>query len=291
MPSRQRLDQVWTVLDLIRWGTDYFQQRDIEAPRLTMELLLCHVLETSRVKLYSGFDRPLLPEELSLLRSHVKRRAHHEPLQYITGTAWFYSLEFSVGPDVLIPRPETEHLVDEAIKWASSRSAKNLRGLDIGTGSGCIALATAHHAKNSTWLGIDRAANVVDIAEGNAVRLGLADRCSFERMDFLRSVPEGPFDLITMNPPYIPVREVPTLEPEVRDYEPHSALTDDGDGLTFYKRLREVLEHLLTEQGAVFLELGWQGAEDVRQILEDVGTITIHNDLQDIPRVLVVEPV
>ena len=289
MPSRQRLDQVWTVLDLIRWGTDYFQQRDIESPRLTMELLLCHVLDTTRVKLYSGFDRPLLPEELSVLRSLVKRRAHHEPLQYITGSAWFYSLEFAVGPDVLIPRPETEHLVHEAIKWSRSQPVQGLRGLDIGTGSGCIALALAHHVASSTWLGIDRSTAVVEVAVRNADRLGLADRCTFERLDFLTDVPTGKFDLITMNPPYIPAKEVPTLEPEVRDYEPHPALTDDADGLTFYKRLREVVDGLIADRGAVFLELGWQGAEDVRNIFADLGTIRVHNDLQDIPRVLVVQ--
>ena len=289
MPSRQRLDQVWTVLDLIRWGTDYFQQHDIEAPRLTMELLLCHVLDTTRVKLYSGFDRPLLPEELSLLRSHVKRRAHHEPLQYITGKAWFYSLSFTVSPDVLIPRPETEHLVHEVIKWSGTQNERSLRGLDIGTGSGCIAIAIAHHVSHSTWLGIDRSSAVVEIAKDNAERLEVADRCSFERMDFLKSVPQGPYDIITMNPPYIPAKEVPTLEPEVRDYEPHPALTDDADGLTFYKRLRDVSTSLIASGGAIFLELGWQGAKDVQEIFAEVGSVSVHNDLQDIPRVIVVQ--
>lgn len=291
MPSRQRLEQVWTVLDLIRWGTEYFTKREIESPRLTIELLLCHVLNTTRVKLYSGFERPLLPEELTTLRELVQRRAHHEPLQYITGSAWFYSLEFAVSPDVLIPRPETEILVHEVIKWAKKRSSAPIRGLDIGTGSGCIPISIAHHVPNSLWRGIDRSAAALDVARGNAVRHGLSDRCEWDRMDILKEVPQGAFDVVTMNPPYIPSKEVPTLDPEVRDFEPHLALTDDADGLTFYRRLLEIQAELLVPGGLLFMELGWQGADRVRTLFDGMGTITMINDLQDIPRIVVIQSV
>jgi len=291
MPSRQRLEQVWTVLDLIRWGTEYFTKREIESPRLTIELLLCHVLNTTRVKLYSGFERPLLPEELTTLRELVQRRAHHEPLQYITGSAWFYSLEFAVTPDVLIPRPETEILVHEVIKWAKQRPPAPIRGLDIGTGSGCIPISIAHHLPDSSWLGIDRSAAALDVARNNARHHDLSDRCDWDRLDILKDVPQGAFNIVTMNPPYIPAKEVPTLEPEVRYFEPHLALTDDADGLTFYKRLREIHAQLLAPGGVLFMELGWQGADRVRSLFDGVGTITMVNDLQDIPRIVVVRPV
>ncbi len=283
MPHRQHLERVWTVLDLIRWGTEYFTSKEVDSPRLTIELLLCDILKISRIKLYSEFDRPVLPEELATLRSYVTRRAHHEPLQYITGTAWFYSLAFNVGPDVLIPRPETEFLIEEAIRFGRGR--EELHCLDIGTGSGCIPIAIATHLPHSRWTATDVSGKALDVADSNIRRHGLASRIQTKRSDILSEIPEGSFDLITMNPPYIPASEVPTLDPEVRDFEPHRALTDDADGLTFYRRLAEVAPTMLQPQGLLLMELGWASAPDVQELFEAIGAIRFVDDLQGIPRI------
>jgi len=285
MPHRQQLERVWTVLDLIRWGTEYFASKEVDSPRLTIELLLCDILKISRIKLYSEFDRPVLPEELATLRSYVTRRAHHEPLQYITGTAWFYSLPFSVGPDVLIPRPETEFLVEEAIRYGRERGQDPLRCLDIGTGSGCIPIAIASHLPHSHWIATDVSSKALEVANDNIRTHGLESRIQTLRSDILTEVPDRRFDLITMNPPYIPASEVPSLDAEVRDFEPHRALTDDADGLTFYRRMAQLAPSILEPQGLILMELGWSSAPDVQRLFEGLGPFRIVDDLQGIPRI------
>lgn len=289
MPHRHSLEKQWTVLELIRWGTDYFRQKDIESPRLNMELLLCHVLHSSRIQLYADFERPLGKDDLATLRELVTRRAHHEPLQYIVGKSEFYSLSFYVDPSVLIPRPETEHLVEQVIKWCRGQAQPAFKCLDIGTGSGCIPIAITHHVPTTQWLAVDRSETALEIARRNAAEHGVADRFSWEHLNFLTDQIAGRFNLITMNPPYIPLVEVPSLQDEVRDYEPHLALTDDADGLRFYRRLAEVADQLLEPGGLIACELGW-GQHDVATTLWPEGwKVKIVNDLSDIPRVLLVE--
>lgn len=289
MPHRHSLEKQWTVLELIRWGTDFFRQKDIESPRLNMELLLCHVLNSSRIQLYSDFERPLGKEDLAKLRELVTRRAHHEPLQYIIGKAEFYSLSFHVDPSVLIPRPETEHLVEQVIKWCRGHALPEFRCLDIGTGSGCIPIAIAHHVPTTKWLAVDRSETAIAMAQKNAEEHAVADRFGWEHLNFLNDPISGPFHVITMNPPYIPVVEVPSLQEEVRDYEPHLALTDDADGLRFYRRLAVVAEQLLESGGLIACELGWGQHEVVTTLWPAGWNVRIVNDLSDIPRVLLVE--
>lgn len=250
--------------------------------------MLCSVLESTRISLYSSFERPLNSAELKLLRGYVQRRAHSEPLQYILEQADFYSLQFHVTPDVLIPRPETEHIVERVISLSTAFEKPQVLCMDIGTGSGCIPIAVAHHTDNTQWLAVDLDQDALDVAHQNIDRYDLHDRVSLARLDILADMPSKSFDVITMNPPYIPSSEVSSLQPEVRDYEPHIALTDDGDGLTFYRRLAEIAPSVLSDGGFLVMELGWKGAESVQQLFGNGWQTEVIDDLSGIPRVLVV---
>ncbi len=284
-------ERVWTVLDIVRWGTEYFEQKGIESPRLTIELLLCDVLKVGRLQLYTDHERPLTTEERTRLRAFVRRRADHEPLQYIVGTANFYGLDMEVDRHVLIPRPETELLVDYAIRYLRTKGDRPTSCLDIGTGSGCIPVTIAVHVPTSEWLGLDRSHDALDVAHRNAVAHHVADRCTFQVSDVLDSIPFGRFDLVTMNPPYIPSTEIAELEPEVKDHEPSFALTDGADGLTFYRRFAEVASDLLRPDGCAFLEIGYGQAPTVRELMEGAGhSCTILDDLAGIPRIVRIEP-
>ncbi|MFZ9870618.1 MAG: peptide chain release factor N(5)-glutamine methyltransferase [Candidatus Kapaibacteriota bacterium] len=294
MATRPELERTWTILDIIRWGTDYFRTRSIDEPRLTIELLLCHVLSVGRVRLYADFDRPLSKDELARLRSCVQRRVHHEPLQYITGMAYFYGIELEVTPDVLIPRPETEILVDLVRAWIQQHP-ETTTALDLGTGSGCIPIALAHHHPTVTWTAVDVSAASLEVARRNAVRAHVESSIQWMRANVLED-PLPTADIVTMNPPYIPSHEVPDLPPHIREYEPHHALTDDGDGLTFYRRLADLLsaaddhdDHAGFDPKFLVMELGWKGAEPVSNLMSPFGTVAIHRDLQGTDRFVTVE--
>lgn len=279
------IDRVWTVLDLIRWGADYFREKGIDSPRLTIELLLCHVLQLRRVQLYTDFERPLGKVELATLRSMVIRRVEHEPLQYIVGTADFYGRAFIVTPDVLIPRPETELLVDRVVRHGKDRGT--LRCLDIGTGSGCIPITCAIQLPASQWLATDVSTAALEVARRNAEHFGVQDRVTFIRHDVLEETVPGRFDIITMNPPYIAKADVATLDAEVRDYEPHGALTDDSDGLSFYRRIASILSEHLHDDGVLFMEIGFGQADDVRRLMTEAGwQVDVIDDLSSIPRIV-----
>lgn len=279
------IDRVWTVMDLIRWGADYFREKGIDSPRLSIELLLCHVLQINRVHLYTDFERPLGKDELATLRSMVIRRVDHEPLQYIIGTADFYGHSFIVSPDVLIPRPETELLVDRVVRYGKGQG--QLRCIDIGTGTGCIPISCAMHLPDSQWLATDISRDALQVARRNVERLDVQDRVSMLRHDFLEESLPGRFDVITMNPPYIAKADVVTLDAEVREHEPHGALTDDSDGLTFYRRMAAILADHLHDTGVLFMEIGFGQGDDVRRVIEETGwQVDIIDDLSSIPRIV-----
>lgn len=281
------IERVWTVRDLISWGQEYFEKKGVDSPRLTIDLLLCAVLEISRLDLYMQHDRPLTKDELTRLRAFVTRRSQREPLQFILGFADFYGLQFQVTPAVLIPRPETEILAERCIRWISSRSDTTLRCVDIGTGSGCIALTVARHCATTSWMCVDKSHDALDVAHRNAVALGVADRCTMQNLDILEALPLGMFDVVTMNPPYIAPAEVETLEQEVRDHEPRMALTDEHDGTTFYRRFADIAHAMLASDGRAFLELGYGQADSVVEIFRDSGLeCLVINDLAGIPRVI-----
>jgi release factor glutamine methyltransferase len=279
------IERVWTVLDLIQWGSDYFRQKGVDSPRLTIELMLCAVLDVPRVQLYTGHDRPLSRSELDTLRGYVKRRIHHEPLQYILGEAPFYGLTVTVSPAVLIPRPETELLVDQALRFLKDR--QQALCLDIGTGSGIIPVTCAVKNPHATWIALDIAHDACLIAEANSKRHAVDHLVTILRQDALSMMPAGPFDLITMNPPYIPANEVADLEAEVRDFEPHVALTDDADGLTFYRMLSNQVDTVLKPGGCALMEMMHGQSDDVQALFAQChGSVSLIDDLAGIPRIL-----
>ncbi|MBU3678445.1 MAG: peptide chain release factor N(5)-glutamine methyltransferase [Candidatus Kapabacteria bacterium] len=286
---RPEVPAVWTVRDLVNWGKEFFTSKGIDEARLTIELMVCSVLSIRRIELYTDHDRPLTKEELARLRAMVQRRVKHEPLQYIIGTADFYGRSFEVNPSVLIPRPETEILVDLVLRHARS-SARPMYCLDIGTGSGIIPVTVAAEIPETTWTCMDISEPALSCAHSNALRHGVGDRLMFVDGSFLELLPAGaPWDIITMNPPYIAESDIAELQPEVRDYEPEQALTDHADGLTFYRRFADVLGDALAPDGRGFLEIGHGQARDVVSILESAGArCEVRADLAGIERTVIV---
>jgi release factor glutamine methyltransferase len=276
--------EIWTTMRLVTWGADYFKGKGIDSPRLTMELLVAHVLKLNRIELYLQFDRPLTDAELAELRGMVRRRAMREPLQYILGEAHFYKRIFEVNPSVLIPRPETELLVEEAL-----RRVHSLRCLDVGTGSGCIGVTIALERPETEVVAIDASAAALDVGRRNAERLG-ARNISFHQADFfdgeaMRRL--GSFDLVISNPPYISSSEIGGLEPEVRDHEPQMALTDGADGFRFYHRFIELAPHLLRDDASLFLEIGYGQAGRLATIFRQARfEVDVLTDLDRIERIL-----
>jgi release factor glutamine methyltransferase len=252
-----------------------------------MELLLAHVLKMSRFELYMQFERPLAQTELATLRGMVKRRAMREPLQYVLGEAHFYKRAFEVNPAVLIPRPETELLVEEAL-----RRGHSLRSLDVGTGSGCIGITVALERPETEVVAIDSSEEALDVARRNAERLG-ARNITFHRVDFfdddaMRAL--GSFDLVVSNPPYIAATDIGTLEPEVRDHEPHGALTDGGDGLRFFRRFIEFAPWMLRDGSSLFMEIGYGQGGQLREMFTKAGfEVDVLTDLDRIDRILWVQ--
>jgi release factor glutamine methyltransferase len=284
MAEQSNQTEIWTVMRLVAWGADYFKKKGVDSPRLTMELMLSHVLELTRFDLYLQFDRPLTEEELLTLRGMVKRRAAREPLQYILGEAHFYRRVFKVTPDVLIPRPETELLVEEAL-----RRVQSIRCLDVGTGSGCIGITVVLERPETEVIAIDRSAPALALAQENAEKLG-AKNISFQQVDIFDDAAVaalGSFDLLISNPPYISAADIAGLEPEVREHEPQFALTDAGDGYAFYRRFIELAPTLVREGASIFLEIGYGQGPTLRRMYSDAGfTVDILTDLDRNERIL-----
>jgi release factor glutamine methyltransferase len=277
-----------TVLDVIKRSTEYLEGKGVESPRLQIELLLAHVLKVPRLKLYLDFERRLSEGDLETLRAMVKRRGEREPLQYIVGTTSFCGLEISVTPAVLIPRPETELLVEQTWKFLSSRGGQAAAVLDFGTGSGCIAIAIAHKFPACEVHAIDACEEALQVARTNAERVRA--KVHFNRgaaIDDLTS--PRTFDLVVSNPPYNPDAEVDTLQPEVRDYEPRLALGGGREGLDFYHMIASHARARLAASGRVIVELGHGQEGAVRAIFEGEGWFveSVIADYAGTPRILI----
>lgn len=277
------MSERWTVLKILKWTTDYFAAKGIDSARLEAELLLAATLDLDRVGLYVNFERPLDPGELTAFRERVQRRAAREPLQYIIGETEFWSLVFKVSPAVLIPRADTEILVEEALK----RIEGSARVLDVGTGSGAIAIALAHEKPEIQVMALDCSEQALDVARGNASRYGVAERINFLVGD-LAMLPSGPFEVIVSNPPYIPSRDWEGLMPEVRDHEPRLALDGGEDGLQAYRLLASQAGQLLTPGGWLLVEVGIDQAVSVGDLFKAAGLaeVTWRDDYAGIPRVV-----
>src|SRR5215207_7090926 len=225
----QSPDGPWTVRKTLEWTTSFFTRKGVDAPRLSAELLLAHVLGIPRIKIYTDYERPLTDDDRGRLRALVTRAGEHEPIAYLTGRAHFFNLEFDVTRDVLIPRPDTETLVENVIQAVRRQLVLDApRVLDLCTGSGCIAAAIAHGLKNAVVIATELSPAAAAVARRNVERLGLAGRVTVEEGDLFdplsRIVDPQPFDLIVANPPYIPSGDIAALDRSVRDYEPRQAL-------------------------------------------------------------------
>ena len=279
----------WRVIDLIEWAESYFEKKSFEKPRTEIEWLLCSLLDCERLDLYLRYDEPLSKPQLETLRDWVKRRLTKEPLQYITGACEFYGREFIITPDVLIPRPETERLIDIAL--TKLNAVKSPKILDIGTGSGCIAITMAKERPDAKVVGVDNSIRALKIAERNSIHLEVTEY-SFIEMNILKSTPKGMFDLLISNPPYISKKEIPELMKDVIGFEPESALTDYSDGLTFYKRFSEIAPKIVHNNSLLILEVGLkEHPQKVYDIFFDQGytSIEIIKDYNGDDRVMVVQ--
>ncbi|MEZ4601519.1 MAG: peptide chain release factor N(5)-glutamine methyltransferase [Syntrophotaleaceae bacterium] len=275
--------ETWTVLKVLQWTADYLKDKGVDNGRLDAELMLAEVLKLDRVGLYLNYDRPLDAVELSAYRQMVGRRSRREPLQYILGRTEFWSLPFEVTPAVLIPRPDTEVMVEEAL----ARVPAEGRILDVGTGSGAIAVALAHELPKASLVAIDTSAEALAVAANNAERNGLAGRIEFQQIDMVR-LPDGPFDLIVANPPYIPTDDLAGLMPEVRAYEPSSALDGGEDGLDCYRLLAGQAGSRLRPGGWLLVEAGIGQVPMIRELFEKSGLKEVfsRDDYGGIPRVV-----
>jgi release factor glutamine methyltransferase len=281
-----------TVRELVAEGVAQLEAAGISEARANAEYLAAHILNYSdRSDLRAAYASAVSPEEAKAFGQLIERRKKREPLQYILGEWEFYGLPIFVTPDVLIPRPETEILVEEALR-ESEQFAAPPTILDIGTGSGGIPLALASRLSSSAIYAMDTSAAALKVAIRNAERLGVQQVLWFEADIFDDSWIAkfaGKIDLLVSNPPYVSSSEFEKLEPELRMFEPREALTDNASGLTFYERIAEIAPRLLSPNGRVLVELGFGQAEQVQAIMErqDFRTDRVVRDLADIERVLV----
>lgn len=284
----------WTVRRLLEWTTAFFTRKAVDSPRLSAERLLAHVLQYPRIRLYTDYERPLNDKELSTFRALVQRAAEQEPIEYLTGTSHFFNLEFEVNRDVLIPRPDTETLVENVLQLSRNTAGMEApRVLDLCTGSGCIAAAIGHHLKNAVVIAVDVCEKAVAIARRNVDRLGLTGRVTVEQGDLYeplsRMVDAQPFQLIVANPPYIATVQIESLDRSVKDYEPLQALDGGLDGLAIHRRILEGAADRLVPGGRVFLEIAYdQGplAKDVAAGYSDFEEVRILKDHSGNDRVL-----
>jgi release factor glutamine methyltransferase len=272
----------WQILDIINWSKDYFEKKNVDSPRLTIELILCNVLNLARVDLYTSFDKPLKQNELDSIKSMINKRIERIPLQYIFGQVEFYDLNFFVNSDVLIPRPETEEIVDLIIKDANKEKELNI--LDIGTGSGCIALSLASKLNNANINAIDFSIPALKIAKQNKDNLNI-DNVKLIHADIIKTIPKKKYDIVVSNPPYISTSEMNTLEQELT-YEPEIALTDYSDGLEFYRRFVTIFKDILSTNGMFYLEINNNLSNEILKMFRDQYDVELIYDISENPRII-----
>ena len=271
----------WTILEVLDWTRAHFQNKGLESPRLDAEVLIAHVLNLSRIMLYARFDQPLASTELVRIRELVARRARHEPIAYLIGRREFFSLEMEVNRDVLVPRPDTELLVEVTLKALQSQATPNV--VDVGSGSGCIAIAVAANHPGARVFGLELSPAALVVAMRNAESRGVSDRVQFEESDLLAKLPPAaqPADAVVANLPYIPSHELQDLMADVRDHEPRLALDGGPDGLALIRRLIQTVPSVLRSSGFVALEAAPSQIPLVAELLDAAGMTDVqsHTDL------------
>jgi release factor glutamine methyltransferase len=269
-------DPEWTILKLLNWTTSYFKSHDIDSPRVTAEILLAHTLRLKRIDLYLRYDQPLFRSELSLYKALIKRRIKREPVAYIVGEKEFWSMRLAVTRDVLIPRPETECVIEAVLSVLpdDSKHDSNIghkRILELGTGSGAIILALASERPDHCYFASDRSIKAIETAKQNARRYGLDGKIHFFSGDWLTPLTHNKhrFDMIVSNPPYIQTRVISRLQPEISRYEPIEALDGDEDGLGCLRRIICDAHTYMNPNGCLILEMDHDQKDAVRKIIED----------------------
>jgi release factor glutamine methyltransferase len=288
------MSEVWTLGRVLTWTTQHFEQQGLERPRLNAEWLLCAATKKSRVELYTAFDEPLTQDELTTMREGIKRRDAGEPLQYVTGEMPFRHIVLACTPQVLIPRPETELLVDEVLSFIGSDPA---RVLEVGAGTGCICCSIAHEAPQAQVVATDCSPQAVALATRNAQALSLEDRVHVVECDLVAGISQedaGTFDVLVSNPPYIPTAVVATLPREVEAFEPHLALDGGEDGLDIYRRLLAEALPLVRPGGLFAVELFEGHLEQAAELARacpalSAASVRVVQDLAGKPRLLIAQ--
>lgn len=278
-----------TVLETIQKSSAFLERKGVESPRLQAELLLAHLLKLPRMQLYLNFERTLTDAETDNFREIIKRRGQREPLQHIVGSTSFCGLEIKANRHALVPRPETELLAEAGWQFLSTINSQPSTVLDFGTGTGCIAIALAVKCSSAQIHALDISADALELAKENAAQHKVAERIQFSQSDGLGSLPEMKYDLIISNPPYIPTAEIETLQSEVRDFDPRSALDGGADGLSFYRKLAVEARSRLKKDGRIMLEFGDGQSEAVQKIFTEQNWIVeaIKPDYSQRARILV----
>ena len=276
----------WRIIDVINWGVDYFENKSLENPRLEIEIFLQHILDCKKIDLYINFENEVSAPDLKKLKGYIKRRLENEPSQYIVGRSNFYGRNFYVDNNVLIPRPETEILINACIEFLSMKDNPEI--IDIGTGSGCIGITLAKEIPSSNVIAIDFSEKALAVAEENAKNIGIKN-IDFVKSDFLKQSINLRADLLVSNPPYIPKKDISTLMTDVREYEPMEALTDNLDGLEFYRVFSKRFDRMIKIDGALIVEVGKdEHPLEAKKIIEQSGHANIEmiNDYNGDVRVL-----
>ena len=252
-PQNSKTNKTWRIIDIINWGEKYLKDRSFDSPRNEIEILLLHLIGCKKIDLYLDFEKVIKPEDLITLRGWIKRRVNREPIQHIIGHSEFYGRRFIVNQDVLIPRPETETVIDISIDALSKKNTPVI--IDIGTGSGCIGITLALEIPRSKVFAIDISEAALSIAKKNAAIYNLKN-IEFIKMDFLSKDIKHNVDLLVSNPPYIPQKEISSLMRDVKEYEPMIALTDNSNGLVFYQKISKIIPYVVKKNGVTILEVG-----------------------------------
>jgi release factor glutamine methyltransferase len=283
-----------TILEMVRWTSGYFESHGVDSPRIDAEILLAHTLGMRRIDLYLNYDKPLCEDERRRFKTAIKRRVNGEPVAYITGSREFWSLELAVNPSVLIPRPETECLVEAVLPFLDENVGTAQRVLDMGTGSGAIVIALAHEHPEHRYIAMDLSAAALQTARHNARRHHV-DHCIdwfCGSWDAALSAERALFDLVVANPPYVRSGDMDGLQPEIRRHEPPMALDGSEDGLRCLRRIIESAHLHLKPHGRLALEIGFDQAADVRSIAAGTGRYEparVVKDYSGLDRVVLME--
>ena len=289
--SRLRPNE-WTIIKLVQWATAYFDTHEIDSPRATAEILLSHALNSRRIDLYLRFDQPLTTDELQRFKTLIKRRINHEPVAYILGRKEFWSMDLRVTRDVLIPRPETECLVEKSLEiLAADPAVKSKRILELGTGCGAIILALASEDPRHAYWATDISINAIRIARQNALQHDLDGMIQFVTGDWFGPLDSktGVFDLIVSNPPYIKSGDLAQLQPEIYAHEPLKALDGADDGLHCLGLIIGSAYQFLKPGGALILEIGHDQKASLKQIIgecDEYERVCFYKDYSGYDRIL-----